>query len=81
MAGMAISMLATVAMLGMLALNAGMLIQRWQRFLEALAGRPLAQALPMTPPAETNVVMLRPMRRSLLNRPVPASRHCLPIAA
>jgi hypothetical protein len=73
MVGIAISMMGTVAMLAMLALITGMVSRRWDGFVAALRGQTLAPATPMSPPAETNVVMLRPVAQVRVSRRPPAT--------
>ncbi len=74
MAGIAISMMSMAAMLAMLALVTLMFSRRWICLVAALRGPSQMLATPMCPPAETNVVMLRPRLRTSISRPQPALR-------
>ena len=71
MAHAAISMIGSLALLMVLALNFGMFQRRWAQFHAALRNQSVQTAAPMSPPAETNIVMLRPAGSSALSRPVP----------
>ncbi len=67
--------LSTIALLGLLAIIGTMVVHHWAMFRAALLGETMASTAPVAPPAETNVVMLRPpVRQPVLSRQPPLAQ-------
>jgi len=62
--------LSVMALLALVAIISTMFAQHWARFRAALLGQQAAHSAPLAPPAETNVVMLRPpVRQPAFSQP------------